>query len=295
MKTIPAPVLAILAGRQFYLCDLYTITLVDGTIHRYCTGDVDIVYSGDTYSCGGQTGPYFKREGAGSTITWQTGLQVSTLNIDVYPGPSGTINGVAWSTAVSIGMFDFADFRLDRAVMTTYADVSAGIIPAVFVGTIGDIVGGRGSGESFTINSYNDLLDIQMPRNLYQSPCVNTLFDPACTLIKASFAVSVTVASGSTVSSINATLSQATGYFDLGSIAFTSGANNGVVRSVKSSTLGTPSNLIIFPPLYNTPAPGDTATAYPGCDKAIGTCQNKFSNLNNFRGFPGIPSPETSI
>ncbi len=295
MKTISPAVLAILAGRQFSLVDLYTITLSDSSVHRYCSGDIDIVYAGNTYSCGGQTGPYFKREGQGSTITWQVGLQVSTLNIDVYPGSSGSINGIAWSTAVSIGIFDYADFRLDRAVMTTYGNVSAGIIPAIFVGTIGDITGGRGSGEQFIINSYNDLLNIQMPRNLYQSNCINTLFDPACTLIKASFAQALTVASGSTTNSINATLSQATGYFDLGSIAFTSGANNGIVRSVKTHTLGTPSTVAIFPPLYNTPAPGDTATIYPGCDKAIETCQGKFSNLVNFRGFPGVPAPETAV
>lgn len=295
MKTVSAGVLAILASRQFILVDLYTFTLVDGTVLRYCSGDVSIVYGGNTYLCGGFTGPYFKREGEGSTIKWETGLAVSTLEFTVYPGPSGAVNGTAFSTFCGQGGFDYADFRLDRAVMTTYNSLASGIIPNIFVGTTGEISSGAGGGERFTIYSYNDLLNIQIPRNTYQPPCINTLFDGACSLVKASFAVTGSCLTGTTASSINATLAQATEYFDLGSIRFTSGANNGAVRMVKSYTNGTPSNFLIIPPLSTVPTIADTFTAYPGCDKTQSTCQQKFDNLANFRGFPGIPYPETAV
>jgi hypothetical protein len=43
------------------------------------------------------------------------------------------------------------------------------------------------------------------------------------------------------------------------------------------------------------PAPGDQFTAYPGCDKSVFTCQNKFNNLLNFGGFPFIPNEETAL
>ena len=38
--------------------------------------------------------------------------------------------------------------------------------------------------------------------------------------------------------------------------------------------------------------PGDGVVVRPGCDKLITTCQNKFANAENFRGFPFMPGPE---
>ena len=48
-------------------------------------------------------------------------------------------------------------------------------------------------------------------------------------------------------------------------------------------------------PLQSTPAPGDTFTVYYGCDHTPGTCQSKFNNLANFRGFPYIPPPQMAV
>ena len=42
------------------------------------------------------------------------------------------------------------------------------------------------------------------------------------------------------------------------------------------------------------PSAGDTFTCYPGCDRALLTCTNKFGNQVNFRGYPYIPSPESA-
>ncbi len=293
MKPHTAGMLTLLASGQFYLADLYTITLIDGTVKRYCSGDKNIIVGGDTFDCGGFTGPYFKRQGRNSTIKWECGLKVSTLEFDVIP-KDATINGIPFQAAVAQGVFDYADCLLQRALMPTYGDVSAGVID-YFNGLMGEGGSGRSSGIRFSINSYTDLLNINLPRNLIQPSCVNTLFDSACTLIKSSFGVAGTVGASSTVSSINATLSQASGYFDLGSLQITSGLNSGVWRAVKSYVHGSPSSLAIMPPLVNLPAPGDTFTVYPGCDKAISTCISKYDNLANFRGFISVPTPETAV
>ena len=84
-----------------------------------------------------------------------------------------------------------------------------------------------------------------------------------------------------------------TGYFDLGYIVWTSGANTGTVSAIKSYLAGGIVNF--FKPLLNLPHTGDTFTAYPGCDKQIATCDHKFSNLSNFEGMSFIPSPETTV
>ncbi len=89
----------------------------------------------------------------------------------------------------------------------------------------------------------------------------------------------------------------ASGYFALGVIEFTSGANAGLSRSVSTYVNGPSSNktLNIVPPLPQTPTPGDSFTVYPGCDKRLSTCINKFNNLVHFGGFPWIPEPTTAV
>ncbi len=48
-------------------------------------------------------------------------------------------------------------------------------------------------------------------------------------------------------------------------------------------------------PLQSAPSAGDTFTVYYGCDHTPGTCQSKFNNLANFRGFPYVPPPQMAV
>lgn len=293
MKNVPGPLLALIFSRQCWVADLYTFTLNDGTVARYCSGDRDITSDGHLFSAGGQTGPYFKREGENSEISWKVGLEVDTLQLVVIP-KDGQIGGVDFGIACRVGYFDFADVLVERAFMPTYGDVSAGTL-IIFNGLMGEIDPAGRSSINFTINSYTDLLNISMPRNKYQSPCTNTLYDNACALNRATFAVNSAVAAGSSQTSINAVLAAPTGYFDRGSVVFTSGDNNGVSRGIKTYTNGSPSSFSLIPPLPFAVAIADTFTVYPGCDKTMTTCQQKFDNLENFRGYPFIPVPETAV
>ena len=40
---------------------------------------------------------------------------------------------------------------------------------------------------------------------------------------------------------------------------------------------------------------GDALDIFAGCDKRFETCQSKFANAVNFRGFPHIPGQNTVI
>jgi uncharacterized phage protein (TIGR02218 family) len=130
-----------------------------------------------------------------------------------------------------------------------------------------------------------------MPRNLYQATCLHTLYDSGCTLVKNAFGTNGTVGAGSTPSVIN--WSGANVVYQQGSITFTSGVNAGVTANVNSVIATT--SLTLGYPLQNAPSAGDTFTVYQGCDHTPGTCQNKFSNLLNFRGFPYVPPPQMAI
>ena len=302
MKNVSAGVLAILASRQFYLVDLFTFTLQDGTVINYCAGGSDIINSGTTYYCGASTGgPFFKRQGEGSTIKWGLGLDVDTMNFTVIPG-SGTVTpassngaGIPFAQAITDGIFDYADVLVQRAVMTTWGNTSQGLI-TIFDGLVGQVQSGKENAIRFTIDSYKDILSINMPRNIYQPGCMITLFDTACTVIKANFQSSGSLSSGSTKTSLNTcSLSQATGYFNLGSIEFTSGVNEGITSFIQTHTHGSPTTISIVPPLPNVPGATDGFNIWPGCNKTPFTCQNKFSNLVNFRGLPFVPVPETAV
>jgi len=143
------------------------------------------------------------------------------------------------------------------------------------------------------VNSDNELLNMPMPRNMYQATCIHTLYDDGCTLNRATFAVSSEVTgSGSTKSVLTCGLAQANGYFDLGWMEFTSGALLGEWRNVKSYTVG---NLVLSRPLPAVPVAGDDFVAYPGCDKLEATCVAKFNNKANIRFYPYVPRPETLI
>ena len=92
----------------------------------------------------------------------------------------------------------------------------------------------------------------------------------------------------------NTNLTQADGYFDQGQITFTSGANNGLSRLIKSFK-HTSGAITLATPLPTAPAAADTFTALPGCDLSMATCTSKFSNLLHFRGTPFVPTPETAF
>lgn len=296
-----AAVETLLASRQFNMAQLFQLSLIGGGSLYYTSCDVDLLLwdiGGITYGCGGSAGvgPYFDRGDNKLKCRWKVGVEVDTLSFDVIPGTS-TINGQLFLSAIRHGVFDGAELTVSNAYWPQQAYQNP-VIPLgliiKFVGRIAEVDAGR-SLATFSVNSHLELLNQNMPRNLWQSGCVNTLYDASCALNQAAFATGGTALTGSTSSSINATLAQVTGYFNLGIVTFTSGANNGVSRSVKAYTKGSPGTVTLISPFPNAPLNGDTFSIYPGCDKQQGTCMQKFNNVNNYRGFPFIPENSTAV
>lgn len=290
MKPSTSQLRDLLASRQFYTAPLLTFVLQSGTTLRYGGGDADINANGHAYSCGGQTGPFFFKQGSYPQCVTKIGTQVSTLQFDVQPG-AAVVGGVPFMAAIRAGRFDQADFTYERAIMPTYGDTSAGTV-IMFSGLVADINVGR-SLATFIINSYMDLLTRQFPRNLYQAGCVNTLYDASCALNPATFAVNGTATGAGAKTVTTASGLGAAGYLDLGKIVMTSGANNGLARPIR--TWDGAGTIILGAPFPTLPAAGDTFTVYPGCDKTKTMCVAKFNNFVNFRGFPDVPAVETSI
>jgi len=283
MKPVSPALLALLASGQFYVADLLTLFLIDGTVIRLTNADADIKFGGNTYL---SNALLFDRDGG----TWAVGVDVSQLNVTFYPFDDSLINGVPFLQALPLGLFNGAEAQVDVAYMPTFDDTSLGIVTVQY-GRVGEVVAGDGT-VTMPINSHLELLNRQVPANLYQTGCINSLYDAQCTLSKAAFSVTTTALAGSSLNSIRINDTHPAGYFDQGTIRFTSGANNGLMWTVKQWD---GQNITVVRPLRAAPAAGDTLVVSAGCDKARGTCTNKFQNLANYRGYDFVPVPETAI
>jgi uncharacterized phage protein (TIGR02218 family) len=268
---------------EFRMADLYTITLVGGTVLRYTTWDTTLTVLGNKFLTGP---PDISR----TAIEEQIGMDVSTIEVTILASLSDLLNGVPILQAIGLGLFDGAAFKVERLFMdATGVQIGTVIRFSGFVGPVDEL---SRSYAKITVNSGTELLTMQLPQIILQPGCTNTLFDARCRLSKAAFAEANTVQAGSTVNKLISLSAKADDYYDNGQLVFTTGANAGLVKAVKQY-LG--QQFTFNSPLPFTPSAGDLFTAYPGCDKTQATCTNKFSNLVNFEGFPYIPVPETAI
>jgi uncharacterized phage protein (TIGR02218 family) len=273
MKTALAGIPALPDGM---ICELYTITLRSGLELYFTTADLDLTYRGDAYLHGKFN---LERGEAKSSV----GANVDDVTLTVYANDNDAIAGVPLMQFVNNGGFDGAWIKIERARQS--------YVVHLFEGLVTDAQADRVKAD-LTISSGTVLLNTQMPRNVYSPGCINTLFDGTCGLAKTSFDVASTALSGSTTNHLICGLSAATDYYDLGTVTFTSGQNNGVSRTIKNYTVG---NIYLAYGLPHTPDVGDTFKAYPGCDKRLVTCNDKFGNKPRFRGMPFMPSPEASV
>ncbi len=82
-------------------------------------------------------------------------------------------------------------------------------------------------------------------------------------------------------------------WFERGRLVVVSGAAAGLVGVVKNDRLSDPGRMVeLWQPLGAEIVVGDRIRLEAGCDKLAATCQMKFHNFLNFRGFPDIPGAD---
>jgi uncharacterized phage protein (TIGR02218 family) len=282
MKTITPQLQALFEGSsQFGKCDLFTITLSDGTVIRTNNADVDLTWGGNTFlSCK----PAIER----TKVRLNIGIEVDTMTLTLF-ATADTVNGFTYNHAARIGLFDGATVLVETAYIQTWPTI-VGVLHTFF-GLISEVEPGR-SEIVVTVKSALELLSQQFPRNVYQPTCLHTVYNSGCGLSKALFTSTGTVTGGASATGISSGLSQAADYFDQGVLTFTSGPLSGIKRTVKSYSGGA---FTFANPLASVPSVGTTFSVFAGCDKTRLTCQSKFNNIGRFRGFPFIPTPETTF
>jgi uncharacterized phage protein (TIGR02218 family) len=264
------------------VADCYMFTLRTGLVLTYTGADVSISLNGFVFRANSilVDGLRFKCE---------VGLNVDQQQITLTARSTDTIGGVPFLQAIRNGLLDGAEIQRERAFLQTWTGRPIGSV-VLFKGRVGTVDNVGRTTAQITVNSDLVLLDIDMPRNLYSPSCQHVLFDSGCGLVKNAFGASGVVGVGSTNTVIN--WAGSTSAYRQGTLTFLSGANTGTTASVKDATS---SSLMLGYQLSMRPEAGDAFTVYQGCDHTKATCQAKFANLANFRGFPFIPPPTYAV
>lgn len=273
----------LLGSNAVLRCNLFTLRLKTGHEFRFTDADVAIVWNGNTYQ---HDGPEFE----GARMRQTRGFEVDTQNIRVYVKPEHQLLGVPWLLAVRSGALDGAEMVIHKAFLRQWNEAPQAI--EWFRGEVTDS-GHSDQTVQLKLESDSSKFDQVLPRNLFSPGCVHDLFSSGCGLSRAAYQVAGAVNAASTLGRLFTTLAQPGGWFTLGYLIFTSGANAGVSRSIRSHAQAG-GMLELSAPLAFSPSIGDSFVIYPGCDKAKTTCESaKFNNLVHFKAMPFVPKPET--
>lgn len=290
-ETSPGALATLLNSRApLNKADIYTLTLAGGQVLRWSGADRALTVNSQVYALG----PKIKR----GRVRFVVGVEVSSLSVTLWDEGGTLINGKPLLAFIRArGLFG-ARLKLSR-VFWGFGD--AGPVGSLnwFPGRVSTCVVDRNEAQ-LQVKSDTELLDTMVPGEVYQPGCLNTVYDSACGADRAAFTftAAATAATNVTRISFGHAMAQGSGFFDLGVIRFTSGANAGISRTVKQYLSGI---LTVLQPWPFPVAIGDAFSVEAGCNKALANANGcpKFHSAANvilrFRGQPFIPVPETVI
>jgi uncharacterized phage protein (TIGR02218 family) len=260
-------------------CACWRVARRDGVVQGFTDHDLDIDFGGVTYRAGEALTP--------TQIENAVGLGAGTGEAEGALQSDGVTaldlqNGAYDGATVEIWLVDWAAPD-DRLLLD--------------IATIGEVRRGEFA-FSAELRSGAHYFDQQRGR-VYQRNCAADLGDARC-----GFNVSTPgfFTQGQIVSATRETLTATlfdsfeADFFTLGTMTFTSGANSGARFSVKTHRQDSAqATLLLGSPPAAGVAAGDAFTLVAGCDKSPESCQNKFANIVNFRGFPHMPGNDRVI
>jgi uncharacterized phage protein (TIGR02218 family) len=221
---------------------------------------------------------------AGYTATdMDSSLGLAVDNLDAAGAlESGRLN----EAQLRAGDYDHAEIEIWRV---NWQDVSQRDL--VRKGHLGQVTYGAGR---FTaeVRGLAHLFN-QARGRLYQHSCDAELGDSKCgvNLDAAAFRGAGIIASADgSVIVASGIAGFADGWFTRGSIEWVTGANAGhKLRIKRHRNLASSIRLELWQPPPYAAAAGDQLLVRAGCDKLLATCEARFSNSQNFRGFPHMP------
>src|SRR5579885_948402 len=206
------------------MADGFIFTLRSGLVLCYTNIDLTFSYNGRTFLGNSILISGLKYKAS-------IGLEVDQQQITVSARSTDTIAaGAPFLQALRDGSFDGCEIERDRVFFSDRLGGTAIGGVTLFKGRLGVVDEIGRTSARLTVNSDLCLLDIDMPRNVYQPTCLHTLYDSGCTLVQNAFGTNGTVGAGSTASAINWTGANAN--YVQGPITFTAGGNAGATATV---------------------------------------------------------------
>ena len=277
MKNLTPEVQSALAGGTTTFAYCWRVTRRDGVVLGFTEHDRDLSYAGTVYAAA-----------SGCTASQiEQGLGLAIDNMEA----AGALSSAAITDA------DILAGRYDDAVVdlfwVNWADTSMGV--AIASGNLGEVKR-QGAAFSAEFRSLASRLNQKIGRS-YERTCSARLGDSDCKIDLNSGTyrgAAVTQSAGATASITMAGLSgYAADWFSGGTLAFTTGQNDGLTFEIKAHLRTAGIDLLeLWLPTPFPVAIGDTATATAGCRKTFAVCRSKFGNGVNFRGFPLIPGTD---
>jgi len=280
MKTLPAALQTHLDSGTTKLAWCWRLTRNDGAVFGFTDHDLALTFLGIT----------FQPESGFAASEIRSG---SDLAVDAQ-------DAVGVLTATTITETDILDGRWDNAAVeiwrVNWQDVSQRIM--MRRGAIGQVRRGR----LHFVAEMRSLAHVlgQTVGRTFQASCDAALGDPRCgvNLSDPAFMGTGTVASavGDRGFSTSDLTAFSDGWFALGVIIWTSGANAGRLGEVLTHALaGAIATVTLLEPPVRPILATDAFIITAGCDKTFATCKAKFTNAVSFRGFPHIPGQDTII
>ncbi|GHC46251.1 DUF2163 domain-containing protein [Neogemmobacter tilapiae] len=259
------------------VCRAWSVTRGDGVVLGFTDHDRDLAFGGIAFK-------------ASTGMTAQV-LQQTTGLSENNSEAVGALSDASISEGdLLAGRFDGARVK---SWLVNWADVSQRVLQ--FRGSFGEI---SRSGGAFRaeLRGLSELMN--QPRGrAYQKECSAVLGDGQCKvdLENAAFGTSAAVVSvdGGRVLRFAGLGAYANRWFERGRVVVQTGAAAGLIGLIKNDRKESGLHEVeLWQALGIAPRAGDTVRIEAGCDKRAATCKAKFSNFNNFRGFPHIPGED---
>ncbi len=259
------------------VCQCWAVTRRDGVQLGFTDHDRDLVIDGLTYK-------------AASGMTARALQQSTGLAVDNSEAVGALSDASVSEADLQAGRFDGAQVL---NLMVNWQDVSQRIVQ--FRGFFGEVTRSAG-GFKAELRGLSEALN-QVQGLAYQKTCPAVLGDSQCKfdLTQTGFSAQVAIVAidAPGVYRIAALSGIAEGWFNRGRVRVLTGAATGIVGLVKFDKDQVISRrLELWVDFARPPVVGDTIRLEAGCDKVAGTCQGKFHNFINFRGFPHIPGED---
>lgn len=269
-----------LNGGATTLCRAWVVRRRDGRVFGFTDHDTDLMIEG--VLCEASSGM------DASAVESSTGLAVDNSQ------------AVGALSSLGISDLDIETGRFDGAEvihwLVNWQQPEQTILQ--FRGTIGEVRRGNGAFEA-ELRGLSEALNNPVGRT-YLRQCDRLLGDVKCgvDLFAEGFVAedAVDTSKGRRVIELKHLSTFEEDWFAQGKVTWLSGPNEGAEGLVKVDYRRGPVHVVELWEETRFPiGNGDRIRLHAGCDKQAGTCQEKFGNFFNFRGFPHMPGEDFSL